>query len=375
MRYTLLVLAFLGVACASAPGVPEASPPPSPAYPILRTRSPEYGIQAFLWWDIAYRTPQTIRAVRDMGFGWVKQGFAWRDIEGGKGGFDWYRSDEILRLAEEAGLNLLVRLDRQPLWAQADPNGEWLPNAPPADLRDFGDYCYAVAARYRGRVRAYQVWNEPTLAREWGDQPPDAAGYTALLKACYEAIKRGDPDAIVISAGLAPTGTDSSEAIPDDRFFREMYAAGAGAYFDMLGVHAPGFMNAPEVAPETIEADPEIANRWMTFRHVEDIRRIMIENGDAAKQIAILEMGWTTDPANPAYSWYALKSEEQKGEYLVRAYAYAREHWTPWVGIMSTVYMADPNWTPDNEQYHWAITRPDGTPLPAYFALQAMPKE
>jgi len=61
----------------------------------------------------------------------------------------------------------------------------------------------------------------------------------------------------------------------------------------------------------------------------------------------------------------------------VRAYQYAREHWAPWIGLMSTIYIADPDWTPDDEQYWWAITEPgypELRPRPAYTALQNMAK-
>ena len=146
----------------------------------------------------------------------------------------------------------------------------------------------------------------------------------------------------------------------------------------MLGVHAPGYMNPPERSPADTEADPALAARWITFRHVEDIRALMLEYGDGDKQIAITEMGWTTDQQNPTYSWYAV-SEATQADYLVRAYQYAQANWSPWIGLMSMVYIADQEWTEANEQYWWAITRPTaaGDPaltLPAYAALAAMEK-
>ena len=150
-----------------------------------------------------------------MGFTWVKQKFPWREIEGiEKGAYDWFRPDFIVAEAEKAGLKLLVRLDQQPYWAEPADN-QWQENGPPGDLADFGDFCGAVAARYRGRIGAYQVWNEPNLSREWGNRPPDPVAYTELLRVCYTAIKAADPDAIVVSAGLAPTGTDTAAAMPD----------------------------------------------------------------------------------------------------------------------------------------------------------------
>jgi hypothetical protein len=197
-----------------------------------------------------------------------------------------------------------------------------------------------------------------------------------LLAACYVGIKSADPDAIVISAGLAPTATDDETAMPDDAFVRGMYAAGAAGYFDVLGVHAAGYMNPPERSPAEVEADPALGYRFLTFRHVEDIRQIMVDAGDAQKQMAILEMGWTTDNVNPSYAWYAV-SETEQAAYLVRAYRWARVHWSPWMGLMTTIYMADPSWTKDNEQYWFAINRPsfpNFDPRPAYYALRDMPK-
>lgn len=332
--------------------------------------SPEYGVQAFMWWrpDLAVRDLQLIR---DMGFGWVKQGFAWRDIETNvKGEYDWWKPDTIVQQVEDAGLDLIVRLDHQPFWAQADP-GVPLNNAPPADLQDFGDFCGALASRYEGRIAAYQIWNEPNLTREWGNEQPDPAAYTELLRACFEAIKEADPAAIVISAGLAPTGQTPPVAIPDTTFLQGMYDAGAGDYFDVLGLNAPGYAAPPEMSPE--EADEVYNHRSFTFRRVEDMRKIMVENGDEDKQVAILEMGWTTDEINEEYSWHAVDAETQ-ADYLVRAYQYARDNWQPWIGLMTTIYIADYTWTEENEQYWWAITLPDGTPRPAYYALQEMEK-
>ncbi len=341
---------------------------------VPRFNSPEYGVQAFLWWhlDIAKRD---LAAVKEMVFGWVKQSFAWRDIETlEKGKYDWYRPDKIVEMADEAGLNLLVRIDRQPFWSQEN---DWPPleNAPPANLQDFGDFCAVLAERYKGRIAAYQVWNEPNLSREWGDEPPDPAEYTELLKLCYQAIKEADPDATVISAGLAPTGTGLPLAMPDTEFLQGMYNAGAAEFFDVLGLNAPGYKAPPEASPEEGELNPDYGGgRWFVFRHVEDMRAIMEANGDGDKQVSILELGWTTDTLNPEYAWHAV-SEEQQADYLVRAYRYASENWAPWIGPMFAIYIADYDWTPElNEQWWWAITLPDGTRRPAFDALREMEK-
>ncbi|HOG45991.1 MAG TPA: cellulase family glycosylhydrolase [Anaerolineae bacterium] len=357
------------------PAGATATPLPNPAPATVRLNSPEYGMQAFLWWrpEVASRD---VQLVKNAGFGWIKQGIGWREVELEKGQFNWTQLDDIAKWIGEQQLDLIARLDHQPQWA----GGGFPTNGPPTNYQDFGDFVYALASRYKGRFRAYEIWNEPNLAREWGGQPPSPAQYAALLKVAYARIKQADPNAIVVSAGLTPTGTYSAEAMPDDVYLEQLYQAMGGSsagYFDALGAHAPGYKAPPETSPEQVAADPAYGGqRFFCFRRVEDLRKIMVKYGDTNKQIYILEMGWTSDPVNAAYAWHRV-TEQEKADYLVRAYQYAKQNWSPWIGLMSLIYIVDPGWTEQNEQYWWAITDPgypDVKPRPAYTALQAMPK-
>lgn len=365
---------------------PTATPPALPAPKSARLNSPEYGIQAFMWYrpEIADRD---MNQIKDMGFGWVKQQFAWRDIEGAaKGAFDWSRSDEVIYAANVKGLDVLARMDNAPDWAAPgcfDPSRNSM--GPPRNTSDWTDFLKAFATRYKGRVRAYQIWNEPNLAREWCMRPPNPEEYAAFLKASYTAIKSVDPNALIISGGLTPTSADFDQAMPDMKFFARMYDAmgnNSDGYFDLLGVHGAGFKADPEADPGVVAQDPVLTNndpsppeakRIYAFRHVEDVRRLMEERGDGDKQIAILEFGWTSDQVNPAYSWFAVP-EQEKAARIVRAYQYARQNWQPWIGVMSLIFMGNADWNGSEEQFWWAITNPDGTARPAYDALKAMPK-
>jgi hypothetical protein len=352
---------------ASAPEAPQ--PRTSP----VAMGSPEYGVQAFLWWrpELAERD---MLLVKDMGFRWIKQGFGWRDIELEKGKFDWEHTDHIVETAMRYGdLELVARVDHQPEWARAGCSLQ----GPPTDMNDFADFLTALATRYRGRIAAYQIWNEPNLAREWCDQPPDPVAYAQMLQTAYAAVKAADPTAQVISAGLAPTGTQPPTAMPDDTYLDGLYQAMGSSpdgYFDILGVHAPGFAAPPETTPEEAAASEAYGGeRYFTFRRVEDLRAIQESHGDGDTPVAILEMGWTSDPVHPEYAWHAV-SEETKADYLVRAYQFAAANWSPWVTVMTTIYVCNPDWTEADEQYWWCITNPDGTPRPAFDALKAMDK-
>ena len=367
----------------TAPVPPTATRPPAPTStvapsPDLLMTTPDFCIHVFLWGGFE-TTRRDVAMVREMGFRWVKQRFEWRYIEPHeKGKFEWNEPDRIVAAISSAGLKVIARIDNQPRWARSDPT--WPIDGPPDRMGDFGDFLRALATRYRGKIQAYQIWNEPNLAREWGNKPPDPRQYVEMLKVAHAAVKAADPGAIVISGGLSPTTASGAIAMPDVGFVKQMYAAGGRAYFDMLGVHAAGFKAPPEASPAEIAQNPAFnhgegaAGRIYGFRHAEDLRAVMVENGDANKRVAVLEFGWTSDDRpNSLYRWHAV-TEQEKAAYLVRAYDWAYANWRPWIGLMSVIYIADPAWTRDHEQFHWAVTGPDGSKRAAYDSLAKMVK-
>jgi hypothetical protein len=337
--------------------------PPAPT-PVVSAdalmTSPDFGIQAFLWWraEIADRD---LQLARDAGFHWVKQYFAWQDIEGaGKGRFDWSNADRVVEQAQKDGLKLIARVG-------ADPDRQFWAGSPPGNAGDFAAFLSQMANRYRGRIQAYQIWNEPNLAREWGGKRPDPVGYARMLKTAYAAIKGIDPNAIIVTAGMAPTGTDNEIAMPDMKFYDQLYQAMGGVskeYFDMLGVHAAGFAAPPEISPDEAAAKkiPYGGERFFAFRHVEDVRALMERYGDQGKRVVILEFGWTMDSRQGSdYYWHGAGAgidQFVQGCYLVRALKYARENWRPWIALMSMIYLPDNNWKPTDEQFYWSIIEP-----------------
>ena len=382
----ILVVLFLVLGC-SGSGDTAANPTKSgPATPVVARNVVDglgYGFHTNVWLT-AETQRRDFQLVADAGFGWIKQRWEWRYLEPKeKGKIDWHRSDMLVKEANDLGLKIVARVDNQPEWATAKAYGT--ATAPPDDPQDYADLVAKLAERYKagspyGRIHAYEIWNEPNLSREWGDRAPNAAEYVALLKAAYQAIKKADPEAIVMTAGLSPTTAPPPLAVPDVEYLKQMYAAGAKHYFDVLGVHGAGFKAPPELSPDEIAKDPRYNHgegekgRVYGFRHIEDLRAVMVANGDAAKRVSVLEFGWTTDnrPGSP-YAWHAVTPDEQ-ADYLVRAFGYAKQHWSDWIGPMFVIYIADPLMTKDHEQYYWAVTDPDGTPRQAYQALKAMPK-
>jgi hypothetical protein len=257
---------------------------------------------------------------------------------------------------------------------------------------------------------AYEVWNEPNLEIEWGGQTPDPTRYTALLKAAYPRVKAADPEAWVVTAGLATTGgtladaqagkkmvtTARGPAWNDLHYIQAMYNAGAKGYFDVLGSHPHGFAYAPDRDP----TDPAV--NGLCFRRAEQQREIMVANGDGDTPIWVTEFGWILDPAidglncNGWGSWpsreWQIVSPQTQATYLVDAYSYAKQHW-PWMSVMcmfnldfgADFYQAGcpSGWNMCNDMRYYSLVYrvspcdPANSPRqfrPAYGALKAMPK-
>jgi hypothetical protein len=358
-----------------------SQPPPRPSPSPVAVKRPEASVHVFLW-GAFNTTDRDLRLAKDGGFTWVKQQFEWKNIEGqSKGRFEWTEPDRLMKAIDDAGLKVVARVDGTPPWALSEQ--VYPDDGPPDRMSDWTDFLTALATRYRGRIDAYEVWNEPNLMREWGRNPPNAVEYTEMLRVSYRAIKAADAQALVITGAPSPTTDTSVNARPDTTFLREMYAAGARGTFDVLGVHAAGFKSPPETDPAVVANDPRLNNndpsppdlrRAYTFRRVEDLRQIMVENGDGDKPVAVLEMGWTSDNRPDSdYRWHAV-TEQEKADYMARSFKYARANW-PWMAFMTVIYIPDPRWKPDQEQLYWSITNLDGTPREAYNVLKQSLRE
>jgi hypothetical protein len=299
-----------------------------------------------------------LQLAHDGGFSWIAQLVEWREVEPAPGEYFWEYTDWLVRAAEYYGLDLVLRLDHPPEWA-ISPDG-----AIPVDVSHYAAFVGRVAARYRGRVIAYTIWNEPNLAAEWAGQPPDPAGYIELLCAAQAAIRTADPHALVVSAGLAPTNHTDASALDDRRYLQAMYAAGAGACFDVLGAHPYGFAYPPD--------DPHGAHDGLNFVRLADLRAIMVEHGDGHKPVWATELGWTTEPVGAGQQWLQV-SEEEQSRYLVAAFERAGEEWS-WLERIA-VWNLSRSLPADDEKRGYSILAGDGTPKPAYESLAAMAKD
>jgi hypothetical protein len=348
-----------------------------------------YGVNTFLQNEVEpTKREEAMRLIAAAGIKWIRQEFTWEDIEiHGKGDFEdrrheppksaWEKYDQIVDLAEKYDIKIMARLSNPPAWTRAMTNtvGAF---APPDNLADYGDFVEAVATRYKGRIPAYQIWNEPNIYPEWGEYSINAAEYTELLKEGYTRVKAVDPDAIVVMGALAATieldrvrrydangWPVSPGGLSDVLFLQQMYDAGAAPYFDVLAMQGYGLWSGP--------TDRRMQPRVLNFSRPLYIRDVMVRNGDAHKPIWLSELGWNAVPPESGIPpVYGQVTPEQQGRYAALAYQRLEEEW-PWLGVGFYWFFKQANdrERESNPQYYFRMVEPDFSPMPVYQTIKA----
>ncbi len=354
----------------------------APQAAVRHTNVSPFGVNVFLNEEVEPEKRElTVKLAAEAGFHWLRQEFPWQDIEiHGKGDFEdrrnlpprsaWEKYDQIVDLAEKYGLELIVRVSTPPAWSRArgDEVGTF---APPDDFNDFGDFIYTLVSRYRGRIRYYQIWNEPNIYPEWGNYPISPEQYTELLKIGATRAREADPDVVIIAGALAstialqPAAAPPNNALNDLIFLQRMYDAGAAPYFDIMAMQAYGLWSGP--------TDRRMHPRVMNYGRPQFVRDLMVANGDAEKPIWISEMAWNAVPDEVADKRFGQVTLEQQARYAVLAYQRALAEW-PWVGVINTWYFkrATDDWFKEGKpEAYFRLADPDFTLQPVYERLKA----
>jgi hypothetical protein len=359
----VIVLTSLLSCRTATPSRPTPLPPP--------VFKPQTGVQVHLF---AGDDTQTLRWAQGLGVEWVKQQVEWHTIEHGPTDFEWEPLDRVVELCNAFEFRLLLGVVHAPDHTRADLTD----SGPPRDYAEFRRFMQDLAQRYRGRVDAYELWNEPNLQREWRGDTLDPARFAALVAEGAQGVRAGDPDALVISGAPAVTGINDGIVAIDDRvFLRGMLAAGVAQWVDGIGVHPYGYANPPEASYRDAEQVAPSHNDHPSFFFrdtLEDYRAILLEHDAGDLPLWITEFGWPSLEGmgradTTGWEYVRDVSEQQQADYVVRAVQMALG--TPWVG---PVFLWNLNistiWGGDHPQSAYSLLRPDGAYRPGYVALR-----
>ena len=274
------------LAIALAAGLVMATPGQSNAAPLAPADGYGFGQGVA---PVIYSFEDTNReldAVAQTSASWLRVFVDWSNIEKTRGQFDWGWLDNVVNNARARNLNVLGVIAYTPQWARPQGPGMLIWTSPPANAADFAGFASTVAQRYGDRISNWEIWNEPNLPLFFGFTGRPAEHYTELLKAAYPAIKAAQPGSTVIAAGLSRlNGKDSPPG-----FLQQMYALGAGGFFDAAAAH-------PYLFPGGLAADSR--NGWSDVGRMHDV---MAANGDGGKKIWMTEIGAPTSDTSEGVS-------------------------------------------------------------------------
>jgi hypothetical protein len=170
-------------------------------------------------------------------------GVIWPNIETARGVYNWTDLDKDVAEANAHHTQFLFTLGQTPTWASSRPDepaayGKGY-GAPPAKMQDWRDFIRAVATRYRGRIQAYEVWNEPDLKEFYTGTPAQLA---ALERATEQVVHQVDPHALVVAAPAS--GGEGSTKL---QFLDAYYSAGGGKNADVLAFHGYNYPAESEI--------------------------------------------------------------------------------------------------------------------------------
>lgn len=141
--------------------------------------------------------------IRQAGGTLVRLAASPRDIERVQGQRDWTVLDDDIDRSLAYGQEILVCIVNTPAWAS--PTGEDTHQYAykPELFPQFVDFCRDLAARTRGRVKYFQLWNEQNgCSWHFHDGWNHADEYIPFLAACRDGLKQGNPEAILFMGSL-----------------------------------------------------------------------------------------------------------------------------------------------------------------------------
>lgn len=269
----------------------------------------------------AHETAQTkMKALKQAGATWDRFDLWWSEMEPQKGVWTWDKADWLVDFYARHGVNMLPILSYRAAWMTQPPHTA-------QDDAEFADYVRHVVTRYKGRVHAWEVWNEPNIPTFW--KPPNAADYTALLKAAFQAAHEADPTCTVVGASANET---------DINWLRDVAKNGGLPFMDAVSIHPYSMADGPE--------------QMDLARQLENVHALLAAGGRANLPVWITEMGWTSSVTDTA-------ANARNGRFLIQSYVIAAAEHVPhlfWFQLQ--------DWTEGGKLQGWGLLSPEGRPKP-----------
>jgi hypothetical protein len=226
-----------------------------------------------------------VNTMAELGVSMVRDDFSWGGIEKIKGVYNFSAYDLRVSKLEEKNITILailaygnslyLNIPQDVRDYNANPSNRWKHNWMTNDPEEFkilkkayGDYVYQTVLHYKGKIKYFEIWNEPYVQTFWYPNVNPVL-FTELLKEAYTKAKEANPEVVILNSGV--TSLD---------FMQTMYIYGAKDYYDIQSFH-------PYCPPN----DPLNYSSCSGMNNIFKLRKMMKEYGDNSP-IWITEMGY-----------------------------------------------------------------------------------
>lgn len=167
-----------------------------------------------------------LETVKATGAKYLRFAFGWDSIEEEPGEYNWGFWDQLVDLAPKYGVTLIPYVCYTPqALGNTDSNDYW--REPPKDLKSFGKFMSVIAKRYKGKIKSWELWNEPDNQSYWLG---NAEQFSKMMIEGAKQVRAADPNAVIVLGGMAKARSPFYDEV--------MTKYNLGQYFDVINQHA-----------------------------------------------------------------------------------------------------------------------------------------
>lgn len=275
-----------------------------------------------------------------LGVNYARERFHHSMTEPAPGKFNWKFFGDSPEFLHRNGIRVSAANHEFAVWARTKNRQGSLAK----DLMTVYQFSKKAAEQFKGKIQAWECWNEPDMASSCADS---AWEFAAMSKAAYLGFKDGNPDATVTNGSFCFTPES-------DIFAKSAMDNDLSGYFDIFNFH----IYAPMLRYESV------LSGW---------KKILRQHGAADRAIWITENGTNAEGVAKIPTKYgnnmALSPDQELlwAEFIPKSQIILQN-----LGVSRTFFFVLPAMNERNGKKDWGLMRRDRTAKPGFAAFATL---